>query len=374
MTGWASARRLLAVRLDTIGDVLMTTPALRALRGRDGHVTLLTSPTGAEAARLVPEVDDVIVYEAPWLKATPPDPPPDRDLAMVEELRRRRFDAAAIFTVYSQNPLPAAFLCHLAGISLRVAHSRENPYHLLTDWVREVEPEVRVRHEVRRQLDLVAEVGRTVPDERLSLEVPRPARRRAASLLGQVGIDPSRPWLVLHPGATAPSRRYPADSYALAAERLVSDHGVVVVLTGSPDEVALVDELRARVPAATASLAGRLSLAELAALLELAPLLVANNSGPVHVAAAVGTPVVDLYALTNPQHTPWGVPNRVLFRDVPCRFCYRSVCPMGHHHCLRLVSPDQVVDAALELLAERWPALAPRRSARRRQPLELLVR
>jgi lipopolysaccharide heptosyltransferase II len=374
MTGWASARRLLAVRLDTIGDVLMTTPALRALHGGDAHLTLLTSPAGAEAARLVPEVDDVIVYEAPWLKATPPDPPPARDLAMVEELRRRRFDAAAIFTVYSQNPLPAAFLCHLAGIPLRVAHSRENPYHLLTDWVREVEPEVRVRHEVRRQLDLVAEVGRTVHDERLSLEVPRPARRRAASLLGQVGIDPGRPWLVLHPGATAPSRRYPAESYARAAERLVSEHGVVVVFTGGRDEVALVEAVRARIPAPTASLAGRLSLAELAALLELAPLLVANNSGPVHVAAAVGTPVVDLYALTNPQHTPWGVPNRVLFHDVPCRFCYRSVCPMGHHHCLRLVAPDQVVDAALELLAERWPALAPRRSAPRRQPLELLVR
>jgi ADP-heptose:LPS heptosyltransferase len=80
---------------------------------------------------------------------------------------------------------------------------------------------------------------------------------------------------------------------------------------------------------------------------------VAGNTGPVHVAAAVGTPVVDLYALTNPQHTPWMVPSRVLFNDVPCRWCYSSVCPERHHRCLRGVHPEQVVAAALDLLAER---------------------
>jgi ADP-heptose:LPS heptosyltransferase len=84
------------------------------------------------------------------------------------------------------------------------------------------------------------------------------------------------------------------------------------------------------------------------------------------VAAAVGTPVVDLYALTNPQHTPWGVPSRVLFHDVPCRFCLKSVCPAGHHNCLRLVAPERLVAAVLDLLAEvnaapagfRWPEAA----------------
>jgi ADP-heptose:LPS heptosyltransferase len=106
------------------------------------------------------------------------------------------------------------------------------------------------------------------------------------------------------------------------------------------------------------SLQGRLRLAELAALLARAPLLIANNTGPVHVAAAVGTPAVDLYALTNPQHTPWGVPSRVLFHDVPCKFCYKSVCPQGHHDCLRLVPPEAVVAAARELLGEGG---APRR-------------
>ena len=99
--------------------------------------------------------------------------------------------------------------------------------------------------------------------------------------------------------------------------------------------------------------AGVLALDELAALIALAPVLIANNTGPAHIAAAVGTPVVDLYALTNPQHTPWMVPNRVLSHDVPCKYCYKSVCPEGHHHCLRLITPSEVVRATYELLAEQ---------------------
>lgn len=93
-------------------------------------------------------------------------------------------------------------------------------------------------------------------------------------------------------------------------------------------------------------------------------MLVGNNSGPAHIAAAVGTPVVDLYALTNPQHTPWMVPSRVLNHDVPCKYCYKSVCPMQHHHCLTLVEPARVVAAVQELAGARGMApVAPRRAS-----------
>ena len=100
------------------------------------------------------------------------------------------------------------------------------------------------------------------------------------------------------------------------------------------------------------SLACCLSLGELAALIAIAPLLISNNTAPLHIAAAAGTPVVDLYALTNPQHTPWKVPHRLLFHDVPCKYCYKSVCPEGHHNCLRQVTPAEIVAATCELLAE----------------------
>src|SRR5207249_1178178 len=126
---WDGAARVLCVRLDTLGDVLMTTPALRALKeSRAGRrITLLTSEPGAAAARLVPEIDDVIVYDAPWLKATAPRADSRPEYAMAEALRRQAFDAAVIFTVFSQNPLPSAFLCYLADVPLRLAHCRENP-------------------------------------------------------------------------------------------------------------------------------------------------------------------------------------------------------------------------------------------------------
>jgi len=358
---WEAARNILCVRLDALGDVLMTTPAIRALKERPAgrRATLLTSSAGASIARLVPEIDEVLVYDAPWVKATPPREGPPADAAMIECLRAKRFDAAVVFTVYSQNPLPAALACYLAAIPLRLAHCRENPYQLLTDWVREPEPERIVRHEVRRQLDLVAEVGAATRDERMSLTVPPGLEEGVRRRLSRLGIDPSGKFVVMHPGATAPSRRYPPELFAEAASQLVRAHRCPVVFTGGRDEIALVHAVRRSMTARSRSLAGRLTLGELAALLRAAPVLVSNNSGPVHMAAALGTPVVDIYALTNPQHTPWMTPHRLLFHDVPCRYCYKSVCPQGHQDCVRLVPPSAVAEAAIELLEGREPRGVP---------------
>ena len=351
---WNQARNILAVRLDTIGDVLMTTPAIRALKASQPgrNITLLTSSAGAKVAPLLPEIDDFIAYDSPWINLTTPRSSSRPEYEMADRLRRRQFDAAVIFTVYSQNPLPAAFLCYLAGIPLRLAHCHENPYQLLSDWVRDPEPQQTIRHEVQRQLDLVAAAGCYTEDKRLSLAIPAGATGYTLDLLDEVGLNRERPWLVIHPGVTALSRRYPPESYAQVARRLVVEKGYQVLFTGTGAEGELVGQIQGAMDAPSISLVDRLNLGQLAALLALSPLLIANNTGPVHVAAAVGTAVVDLYALTNPQHTPWAVPHRVLFHDVPCKYCYRSVCPEGHHHCLRLVTPEAVVQAACELLQE----------------------
>lgn len=352
---WQDARRILCVRLDYLGDVLMTSPAIRALRQSrtDCHITLLTSPGGAAAARFVPEIDDSIAYAAPWLKSSDVHDPA-LDLAMVERLAQGGFDAAVIFTVYSQNPLPSAMLCYLAGIPLRLAHCRENPYQLLSDWIRDPEPQERIRHEVRRQLDLVATVGAQTPNEHLSFEVPGVDMQWARERLHAMGIDPQRPWIVLHPGASAPSRRYPPQHWVTAARQLSEQLHCPLLFTGSGDELALVEQIRSGIPSSY-SLAGELDLGRLGAIISLAPLLISNNTGPAHIAAAVGTPVVDLYALTNPQHTPWQVRSRVLYEDVPCRYCYKSICPEQHHACLAGVAPARVVSAALDLLRAERP-------------------
>jgi lipopolysaccharide heptosyltransferase II len=274
---------------------------------------------------------------------------------MIDRLRRGAFDAAVVFTVYSQSALPAALLCFLADIPLRLAHCRENPYQLLTDWVPDPEPARRVRHEVRRHLDLVGAIGCAAADERLRIRVTPAAAARAERLVAALGVTDGS-WVIVHPGSTAPSRRYPPESFACAARSLAREDGLAVVFTGTADEAALIDDIREAMGAPSASLAGQLSVEDLAAVLSRAPLLISNNTGPVHVAAAVGTPVVDLYALTNPQHTPWGVPSRVLSHDVPCKYCYKSICPEGHHACLRQVRPEAVVAAARELLSRTFAA------------------
>jgi lipopolysaccharide heptosyltransferase II len=270
--------------------------------------------------------------------------------ALTRELAARAFDAAVIFTVHSQSALPATMLCWLADIPLRLAHCRENPYQLLTDWVREPEQAVPSRHEVRRQLDLVGVVGWRTQDERLSLRTSAADVARAIEKLRARGIDPGQPWIVLHPGATAPSRRYPAEMYAAVADLLARD-GLQIVVTGTRDEGEIVARVCSGARGVVAC-AGAFDLREMAALLSVTRLLVANNTGPVHMAAAFSTPVIDVYALTNPQHTPWMTPARVLTHEVPCANCMSSVCREEHHACLRMISPQEVAQAARELLDE----------------------
>lgn len=355
---WLAARKVLAIRLDNLGDVLMTTPALAAVRHGlpRGHISLLGAPSSLALAPHLPILDEIIPFAAPWMKAPVDDDralaqrPGRPELELVERLAAARFDAAIVFTVCTQSALPAALVCRMAGIPLRLAHTRENPYSLLSDWVPDGDTIAEgMRHEVARQLALVASVGFRSPDDRLRFELRDADRASARRRLEEVGL-PQTPYFIVHPGASAPSRRYPAEWFGIAADQIAATTGCTPVFTGSSSEQHLIDRARGQISGPSFSLAGTLALGELAAVIEQGRLLVANNTGPVHIAAALGTPVVDLYALTNPQHTPWKVPSRVLSRDVPCRYCLKSECPAGHHECLRGVAPGTVAAAALELL------------------------
>lgn len=353
---WTRARHVLCVRLDALGDVLMCTPALRALRAQhpERRLTLLSSPAGAALAPYLDDVDAAIAWEAPWMKSSAVLKP-ERHLDWIAMLARQRFDAAVVFTCYSQSALPAALLCQLAGIPLRLAYCREKPYQLLTDWIADPEPGAMVRHEVQRQLDLVRHVGAEIADERLAFTPSEADHGAVGERLRRAGIDPDGRWLVLHPGASAPSRRYPPHHWRTLARALVERLGCPLVFTGAAHEAALIAQIAPPGDASMHAFAGQLGIGELGALLAQSSLVVSNNTGPAHLAAAVGAPVVDLYALTNPQHTPWRVPSRVLNHDVDCRNCERSVCPQGHHDCLEKLLPEQVVDAVCSLLKQTEP-------------------
>lgn len=347
-------KRLLVIRLDNMGDVLMCTPAFHAIRHGlpSAEICLLASPSGAQLFHHLDDIDEVIPFKASWVKQGSAQG--DDELALIKRLMKDRFDAAIILTAATQSALPAALLTKMVGIPVRLAYSRENPYALLTHWVREqdvIGPGM--RHEVERQLALVGELGfERPPNDWLRFKISPADEQEAQALLLSKGLHPKQPYVVIHPGATAASRCYPASDFGRVADQLM-DEGMTCLFCAGADEVGLVQQAQASMRQDAIDCSGQMTLGGLAALIRGAKLLIANNSGASHIASAVGTPIVCLYALTNPQHTPWRAVARVLNHRVECQNCLQSICPHLHHACLRGVPPEQVVHAANDLMGLR---------------------
>jgi ADP-heptose:LPS heptosyltransferase len=349
---WREARNLLAIRLDNLGDVLVTTPAIHALRENlpQARITLMASAIGAQVAELNADIDDVIVYEAPWMdvaSALPQDS--DREQAFISLVKERRFDASIIFTSYHQSSLPAAYLSYLAGIPLRHAASIDFPGTLLTSRYRHGDEIV---HEVERGLNLVAGVGFEARHRDMVLQVPPAIVEEMRAEMSRQGISFARPVVTVHPGCSCQARAYPAERYNHVADLLVETLGAQVVFTGLPNETELVAGIMSRMRQPALSLAGRTDFKQLAAVVGLSDVVITNNTGPMHVCSCLKTPVVVLFALTNPsqQWGPWMVPNRVLNHPTPCVTpCYKFICPTDHA-CLAGVEPAEIVQATTELL------------------------
>lgn len=316
MEPWQNCKNILVVRLDNMGDLLMSTPAIRALKESFGsRITVLTSSMAAGIAHNIPEIDKLITFDVPWVK-TQNASFSHEFLVLAEVLKLRKFDAAVIFTVFSQNPMPAVMLVYLADIPKRLAYCRENPYDLLTDWVPDQEPYTLIKHQVERDLDLVKSIGATTANNLLSLEIPD-AWESAQKILAKNSIDLQKPWLILHPGVSELKRQYPTEKWIETGKKLIADFGFQLLITGSASEKKLTDEIAQGIGTKAFSIAGLLTLDEFICLIKEAPLLLSVNTGSVHIAAATQTPVVVLYAQTNPQHTPWKTPSKVLYFEVP---------------------------------------------------------
>lgn len=327
--------RSLVVRLDNAGDVLLAGPAIRAVAAGSSHVTVLAGPAGAEAARLLPGVDEVIEWACPWILGDPA-PTSRADVErLVDELATRNVDRALVLTSFHQSPLPTALVLRMAGIPWVGAISVDYPGSLL-DLRHHVEEMV---PEAERALSLATVSGASLPvgdDGRLAVRRPLPD---VAHLL------PAQPFVVVHPGTSVPARAWPVERH-VAAVRLLVEHGRRVVVTGAPSE----RELTARVAGGSGAvdLGGRTTLAELAAVLDAAATVVVGNTGPAHLAAAVGTPVVSLFAPTVPaaKWAPYRVPTVLLGdQDAVCRDTRVTRCPFEGHPCLASVTPEAVVRA-----------------------------
>lgn len=349
MSGWLNARDILVVRLDNIGDIVMLGPALRAIKhtSPDARITLMASPAGTTGAPLLPWVDDVITWRSVWqdLGHLPFDPM--RELELVETLQARAFDAAIVFTSFSQSPHVPGYVCYLAGIPLRAGESKEFGGATLTDELRSVPDDI---HQVERNLGLVEHLGFVSPDRRLEVVVDDAAKLAAKALLCDAGLDPSAPHIIVHPGASARARRYPPERYAEVISRLTA-LGHQVLVPGTEREAEMLGEIRSHAPEA-AYLAGGTTVPEYAALVADAALLICNNSLPMHLGDALMTPMVVLFSGTDleSQWRPRYTPTVLLRHDTPCHPCHRFDCPIGLP-CLDF-TPDEVVAAAEGLLAQ----------------------
>jgi len=314
---WSDCKNILCIRVDNMGDLMMSSPAINALKESFScKITVLTSPKASDLARLLPCIDDVMVCEAAWVKSENADTPSDY-IALAEEIKKRDFDACIIFTVYSQNPMPAIILAYLAEIPLRLAYCRENPYHLLSDWVPEREPYAIIKHQVQRDLDLVAEIGAIPTHQNYDLPLTKSAINSAQRKLNEKGISPNCSYMVFHCGVSEPKREYPANLWIETAKLAGAIFGFPIVFTGSKSEKPRIDEIQEALDKNCISCTGLFSLEEFIAVLKEAVVVVSVNTGTIHLSAAVQTPTVVLYAQSNPQHTPWNVVNSVLDFSIP---------------------------------------------------------
>lgn len=355
---WSRARRIVALRLDNMGDVIMAGPALRAIRETlpGAHLALMVSPAGRGAAGLLPWPDQVLSWRSLWqdMGSLPFDP--SREFGLIQTLQALRFDAAVIFTSFSQSPHAAGYACYLAGIPLRLGEPKDFGGAVLSDT-----PSTRCppeAHQVERNLRLVEAVGFQTSDRSLAIRISTQDRARAARLLARRGLPRGGPYVLLCPWTSCQARTYVR--FGAAGRLLHRATGLPIVVTGAErgesETAALLDELG---PGAL-SLVGLTTEGELAALVAGARLVLTNNTATMHLADATHTPQVVLFAGTEleEQWAPRDGPATLLRRPTPCRPCYQFTC--GQSLACLDIEPSRVVASSLELLQtadERQPSL-----------------
>lgn len=352
--------RILVVRLDNIGDMVMTGPALRALRQAypAADITMLASPAGQQVTPFLPWIDNVIAWRAIWQDISPDAPlNPYRELRLVELLKNRAFDAAFILTSFTQSPHPVAFVCYLAGIPYRLGQSKEFGGGLLTHWTK---PQPDRNHQVDRNLHLLEFAGIPTHGTHMELRLPEAVTASADAILSRLGIEPGDPFVLLAPGASCSARRYHQDRFAAAALGLVQQSGIPLLVLGSEREASIiqpVSSLSRRSPRIH-SLVGQTSLGEMMALIRRSSLVIANNSASLHIADAFRRPMVITYSGTEylEQWQPRHAPAKLLYRDVHCSPCYQFQCPY-QMECMD-VEPDEIIHASLQFLTETAPGPA----------------
>jgi len=374
----------LLIRPDHIGDLLFTTPALRALRAAfpQAYIAYLAGPWARAIVENNPHIDEVIVCECPGFTRRPKASflePYTLLLKYARRLRRRNFDLAINLRF---DFWWGALLAYLAGIRRRVGYDIAECRPFLTEAV----PHTKGKHEVEQNLTLIEAVtnglrnmhdsNKALTDEticqvagrqgtggkgqvRLEFEPTGEEREFAAHYLFERGVEEGDKLICIHPGAGAPVKLWRREGFAQVADALAQRHGFRVILTGSEGERPLVQAKADGMREAPIVAAGDLALGQLAAVMERCSLVLGVDSGPLHLAVAMGTPTVHLYGpVDHRAFGPWGDPARhlVLLADLDCIPCNRLDYPpkeLADHPCVRLISVEQVLAACEKLIGKK---------------------
>lgn len=354
-------RRILLLRLERIGDLLMTLGALESVRVTwpQARIHLVVGSWNADVARQLPWVDHVETLDAPWLARETLASNLPALLRRARRWRGERFDLA----ISLEGDIRSNLLLRLSGAPMRVGFPMAGGGSVLTDPV-SYDPQAHTDENARRLVRAAASrLGLTAvepPPKWPRFPLPPATVRDATALLGEPRPHSSRRMIGLHAGGGRAIKQWYPERFGQAVGRMAQAIGAAIVLTGTKQDRALVDAARAAIPAGVevVDLAGPLDLLTLAAVLSRLALYVTGDTGPMHLAASMGTPVVGIFGISDPNcYAPLVAHRRIVRIDLPCSPCNRVRLPpercRGHvPDCLEGISSDMVYRAGLELLAE----------------------
>lgn len=342
---FSGVERIIIRSTNWVGDAILTTPAVRAVRKNfpDAKITMLAKPWVAPIFYNNPHVDQVIQYHSEkrhrgWLGR----------VRLVKALRQGKFDLAILF----QNAFEAAMLTYLAGVPNRLGYDTDRRRFLLTHSIK-MTPRLKQIHEIDYYLGMLQAVGLKHDGRDLTLGVTEQERNRASEILRKQHIARRDKLVGVSPGATYGSaKRWPPERYAALCDKMHESRRVRIIIFGGPGEEATGYRVSEAMKHPSVNLCGKTTLRETAALIERCQLLVTNDSGLMHVAAALNVPLVAIFGSTNPITTgPSGLRSRVIRASVPCSPCLKPECPTDHK-CMTDISIDRVYAAMDTLLKE----------------------
>lgn len=331
--------RILVIKLRYVGDVLLATPVLSRLREGfpKAHLAMLVNPGTEDVVRDHPALDEVLVLERGSLA---------RQWHLVRALRRRQFDLVIDLTDADRS----ALLSRLCGAPVRLGYNSEGRWRGFL-YTQVVAADRFSMHTVRYHLQALEPLGLSGPSPAPILTVAPEARQEAERLLREAGVDAARPSVCLHPGARWWFKSWPAERYAALADQIQTETRAQALFLGGDQERSLERRIAVVMKTPFRSLIGKTSVRTLAAVLERAALMVSNDNGPMHMAAALGTPVVALFGPSDPAvWGPSGEKHRVLYKGLDCRSCFHPDCFRGEQNCMRQITLEEVWNAVSQTL------------------------